>query len=126
MSSSTKKTYQLALPPESPDNTNKKSTSKSDKKDKGQELKVVTNTKHMSISKKESLESLKQYQSDMKRQKLDNEKNENGENVQPDQQTKTATAPAGGKPKKDEPPKKTPYEILFEQNQRLVQELEVF
>jgi hypothetical protein len=114
-----KKTYQLALPPESPDQTHKKAKEKTT----SSELKVVSNTKHMSINKKESLDSLKKYQSDMKRQKLDNENKENVEALAAATEKPTVAGKKEGK--KDDTPKKSPYEVLFEQNQRLVQELEV-
>lgn len=73
----------------------------------------LTNTKNLSSSKKDSLENLKKHQSDMKRLKqtqTGSETNQGGD----------SESTASGAKKQ-----KTPYEIIFDQNQYLAFELEV-
>jgi len=78
--------------------------------------------RHLAASKKESLESLKKHQVDKKRQReQDLQSTENGEYTE----VNIADQQQANEPPKSKHKGKSPYDILFDQNQHLANELEV-
>ena len=117
--SATTKKIQLALP-QSPADSPATSPTSAEKLNRLNEIKQNANSKNLAANKKESLESLKKHQVDKKRQRQQELLLENGENTEANIVHQQQQDPARSRNKD-----KSPYEILFDQNQSLAHELEV-
>jgi len=117
----TTKKIQLALP-QSPADSPATSPTAAEKHSSPVEAKQNAAGRHLAANKKESLESLKKHQVDKKRQRQqDLQSTENGEFTE----VNIADQQQPNEPPKSKHKGKSPYDILFDQNQHLANELEV-
>ncbi len=117
--STTTKKIQLTFP-QSPAESPATSPTSSEKHHNHNEIKQSLNSKHLSVNKKESLESLKKHQGDKKRQRQQELLSEDGGNID-----LNIIEQQQHEPERTKHRGKSPYDILFDQNQNLANELEV-